>query len=242
MISGGYTMNRNASARIEVTFSVFFAMNRSRTGGKVERGDRGCDRRVGRPHGDGGLADGARLKSEYRVDGERLRGPGRRRTQPFGLGAVPAGSPHAARVRLESSCRGGGGGGGGRGGHRCRAASLVVSGVMVMMVLLLLQMLLLLLLLMVMVPVLLLVQFEQLRQCRVVLLEQRVLQHDHRSRETMPFDRRYCYYDLRNRNAERARDCLIRVRLCVHWRGRTTHINRTCCARSTGPPRQRRPE
>lgn len=179
--------NENASARIEVTFSVFFAMNRSRTGGKVERGDRGCDRRVGRPHGDGGLADRARSQSEYRVDGERLRGPGRRRTQPFGLGAVPAGSPHAARVRLESSCRGGGG------GRRCHAASLVVvSGMMmVMMVLLLLLMLLLqvllllLLLLLAMVPVLLLVQFEQLRQSRVVLLEQRVLQHDHRSRETM---------------------------------------------------------
>lgn len=149
-------------------------MNRSRTGGKVERGDRARVQRVdrGRCGGGGGLAHGARLKSKYCVDGERLGRPGRRRAQPVRLGAVPAGRPHATRVTLENSCgRGGDGCRGGRSVAAGRAMQLHLSvGVMVLLVLVLLVM---------MVPVLLLVQFEQLRQSSVVLLEQRILQHHH---------------------------------------------------------------
>lgn len=148
-------------------------MSRSRAGGKVERCDRARVQRVDRGcGGGGGLAHGARLKSEYRVDGERLGRPGRRRAQPVRLGAVPASRPHATRVTLENSC--------GRGSNGCRGGRSVAAGhamqlhlsvgVMVLLVLVLLVM---------MVPVLLLVQFEQLRQSGVVLLEQRILQHHH---------------------------------------------------------------
>jgi len=84
-------------------------VNRCRTGGKVERGDRASSGRVDRQRGGRLAHSGARLKSEYRVDGERLGGPGRRRAQPVGLGAVAADCPHATRVTLENS-RGRGGG------------------------------------------------------------------------------------------------------------------------------------
>jgi len=166
---------------------MFFAVSRCRTGGKVERGDRtNSARRVHRQRagGRGGrLAhDGASLKSEYRVDGKRLGRPGRRRTQHVGLGAVPAGRPHATRVTLENSCGCGRGRCccccGGRPVPGCTVQLLSVIGVMMVMVMLLLVVLLVLVLL-VMVTVLLLVQFEQLRQSSVVLLEQRILQHHH---------------------------------------------------------------
>lgn len=103
------------------------------------------------------------LESEYGVDGKRLGGPGRRlgTAEPAvrGLCAVAADRPHnAAAVRLKTV-----------------AASR--------MVLLLLLLVVVVVLLVLVIPVLLLVQFEQLRQGRVVLLEQlRVLQHHHRRR------------------------------------------------------------
>lgn len=138
--------------RCKCTFSVFFPMCQCRAGGKVKRRDRD-GRRIERfPCGSGVdgymVATGCSLQPEYRVDGERLSGPGRRGAQPVGLGAVVAGRPDSGGVRL-----------------KCTAS---VPG-MVM-------------LLLVMVPVLLLVQFEQLRQGSVVLLEQRILQHHHVAR------------------------------------------------------------
>jgi len=161
-------------------------VSRSRTGGKIERGDRARVQRVdGGRGGGGGLAHGARLKSKYRVDGERLGRPGRRRAQPVRLGAVPAGRPHAARVTLENSCgRGGDGCGGGRSVAAGRAVQLHLSvGVMVLV------------LLVMVVPVLLLVQFEQLRQSGVVLLEQRILQHHHSPQSVVGlYTRNIMYY------------------------------------------------
>lgn len=171
-----------------ITFAMFFAVSRCRAGGKVERGDRADSaRRVDRQRGGGRggrLAhDGARLKSEYRVDGERLGRSGRRRAQHVGLGAIPAGRSHATRVTLEDSC------GCGRGRRCCCCCCCrrpvagctvqLLSVIEVMLVMVVMVLLLLLLVLLVMVTVLLLVQFEQLRQSSVVLLEQRILQHHH---------------------------------------------------------------
>lgn len=145
-------------------------MSRRRTGGKIERGDRARVRRVDRGRR-GGLAHGARLKAEYRVDGERLGRSGRRRAQPVRLGAVPAGRPRATRVTLEHSR--------GRGGDGCCGGRSVAGRAVQLQLSVGDVMLLVLVLLVMVVPVLLLVQFEQLRQSGVVLLEQRVLQHHH---------------------------------------------------------------